>query len=220
MLKENKLEDSYLKNLTITQGNSKSEADMTKALVLNGQVVDMIVSGIGAVPKMKGLKVTIEDPTICADTMTCLFNTLKAVRDSNPSGYKKPRLVGISTTGISEYGRDLPLIMVPVYHILAAVPHEDKKLMEKMIKTEGSKENSLFNGWVIVRASFMSLGTKEVGCENLKVGVEENGKPMPKESWGWTISRKDVGNWIYAELVQDKSGKSQRYLNRCVGITS
>lgn len=220
MLKENKLEDSYLKNLTITQGNSKSEADMTKALLLNGQAVDMIMSGIGAVPKMKGLKPTIEDPTICADTMTCLFNSLKALRESNPSGYKKPLLVGISTTGISEYGRDLPLIMVPVYRILAAVPHEDKKLMEKIIKTEGSKEDSLLNGWVIVRASFMSLGSKEVGCEKLKVGVEENGRAMPKESWGWTISRKDVGNWIYAELVQDKSGKRQRYLNRCVGITA
>lgn len=110
--------------------------------------------------------------------------------------------------------------MVPVYHLLAAVPHEDKKLMEKMIKTEGSKEDSLLNGWVIVRASFMSLGTKEVGVENLKVGIEENGRPMPRESWGWTVSRKDVGNWIYAELVLDKSGKRQRYLNSCVGITA
>jgi hypothetical protein len=221
MLKENKLGESYLKNLTITQGSSKDEATMTKALQLNGQVVDLIMSGIGAVPKFKGLKPTIEDPTICADTMTTLFKSLTAIRESNPSRYKKPLLVGISTTGISEYGRDLPRVMVPVYNILASVPHEDKKLMEKMIKTEGGKEGSLLSGWIIVRPSFMSLGTKEIGWQKLKVGVEENGKPMPKSSWGWTISRVDVGQWIYGALVQDKEGVMRgRYLNKCVGITA
>jgi hypothetical protein len=207
--------------LTIVQGNSKNEADMAKALQLNGQVVDLIMSGIGAVPKFKNLMPTIEDPTICADTMTTLFKSLTAIRESSPSSYKRPILVGISTTGISEFGRDLPLAMIPVYNVLASVPHADKKLMEKLIKTEGNKEGGLLSGWVIVRASFLEMGTKDVGWEKLKVGVEENGKPMPKSAIGWTISRPDVGRWIYGALVQDKEGRMrERYLNKCVGITS
>lgn len=221
LLKENKVSDSLLANLTIIQGNSKSEADVAKALQLNGQVVDLVVSGIGAVLKFKNLMPTIEDPTICTDTMTTLFASLTAIRASDPSSFKKPILVGISTTGISEYGRDLPHVMVPVYNVLASVPHEDKKLMEKKIKTEGSKEGGLLSGWVIVRASFMEMGTKDVGWEKLKVGVEENGNPMPKSAIGWTISRPDVGRWIYGALVEDKEGiMRSRYLNKCVGITS
>ncbi|KAE9375352.1 hypothetical protein N431DRAFT_436836 [Stipitochalara longipes BDJ] len=221
LLKENKVSDDQLKNLTIVQGNSKNETDMAKALQLNGQVVDIIESGIGAVPKFKNLIPHIEDPTICADTMTTLFKALASIRDASPSTYKRPILIGISTTGISEYGRDLPLAMIPVYAALASGPHKDKKLMEKMIKTEGNKEGGLISGWCIVRASFLEMGTKDVGWENLKVGVEENGKPMPKSAIGWTISRPDVGRWIFAALVQDKAGiMKERYLNHCVGITA
>jgi len=67
----------------------------------------------------------------------------------------------------------------------------------------------------------MEMGTKSVGWENLRVGVEENGQPMAKSAIGWTISRPDVGRWIYGALVEDKAGVMRgRYLNKCVGITS
>ena len=221
LLKDNGSTDAELKNLTIVQGNSRNETDMAKALQLNGQVVDLIESGIGAVLKFKNLIPTIEDPTICADTMTVLFKALASIREASPATYKSPILIGTSTTGISEYGRDLPLPMIPVYAALASAPHKDKKLMEKMIKTEGSKEDSLLSGWCIVRPSFLELGTKDLGWENLKVGVEENGKAMPKSAIGYGISRPDVGRWIFAALVQDQAGiMRQRYLNRCVGITA
>ena len=221
LLKENAVTSSELKNLTIVEGNSKNETDMVKALQINGQVVDLIESGIGARPTFKNLIPSIEDPNICENTMTTLFKALSAIRVSAPSAYKRPILIGISTTGISEYGRDLPLPMIPVYAALASQPHKDKKLMEKMIKTEGSKEDSLLSGWCIVRASFLEMGTKNVGWENLRVGVEEYGKPMPKSAIGWVISRPDVGRWIYAALVKDEAGiMRQRYLNHCVGITA
>jgi hypothetical protein len=180
-------------------------------------VVDTIVSGTGAVPSFKGLIPSIEDPTICQATAATILKALTSIRESSPSSYRKPLLVVISTTGISEYGRDIPLTMVPLYHWLLKVPHADKKIMERMVRTEGASEGSVLGGWVVVRPSLL-MG-KGIGWENVKVGVE-NGGIMPKSAIGFTISRVDVGRWIYGALVEDKGGKREEYLNRCLGLTA
>jgi hypothetical protein len=217
MLKENGITDDLLANLTITEGNSKDEATVVQALQLNGKVVDMIVSGVGALPVMNGLKISISDPVICQVTTGCIIKALTSIRDSSPSSYKKPTLVAISSTGITELGRDLPLVMSIIYPLFGSVPHADKGVMERMIQTEGASERSVLGGWTIVRPSLL-WGEKGKGIENVRVGVEENGKVMPTSAMGYTISRVDVGRWMYAGLVEDE-GRG-KYLNRCLGITT
>ena len=108
--------------------------------------------------------------------------------------------------------------MVPLYQLLLDIPHEDKKIMERIVRGEGRSEGSVLGGFVIVRASLL-WGEKGVGCEKLKVGVEEGEKPMPSQMRGYTITREDVGRWIYGNLVGDEVVRG-RYLNRCLGISS
>jgi hypothetical protein len=106
--------------------------------------------------------------------------------------------------------------MVPLYHLLGSVPHADKRVMEQIIKTEGASEGSVLGGWVIVRPSLL-WGEKGKGVEKVRVGVE-NGAVMPKSAIGYTITRIDVGRWIYGALVEDAAGRG-KYLNKCLGIT-
>jgi hypothetical protein len=178
----------------------------------------MIVNGVGSLPEFKGLLPSQEDPTICRVTAANMLKALTSIRESAPSRYQKPTLVAISTTGISEYGRDIPLAMVPLYHWALKVPHEDKRAMEQMLKTEGAREGSLLRAWIVVRCSAF-IGESEVGWENLKVGVED-GKLMDRSAIGYRVSKVDVGRWIYASLVEDKGGKRDGYLNKCVAITA
>jgi len=217
LLKENEITDDLLTNLTIVQGNSKDETNVTEALKISGKVVDTIVSGIGAIPVFKGLRPSIEDPLICQATMASILKSLTRIRESSPSSYKKPILISISTTGISEYGRDVPLPYTVLYPLLGSIPHRDKKVMERMIKTEGASKGSVLGGWIIVRPSFL-WGKKGKGLEKVRVGVESGESTMPKAAIGYTIPRVDVGRWIYGALVEDE-GRG-KYLNRCLGITT
>ncbi|KFY31866.1 hypothetical protein V494_07909, partial [Pseudogymnoascus sp. VKM F-4513 (FW-928)] len=104
-------------------------------------------------------------------------------------------VVAISSTGISDFGRDIPLAMVPLYHWLLAVPHADKKAMEVAL-SEGVMSASL-GGFVVIRPSFLTDGAVK-GVADVKVGVES---PNGVESLavGYTISRGDIGNWIFEE---------------------
>lgn len=235
MLKKNEISTELIsKHLTIVQGNSKDSVKVAEALKVNNVVADLILSGVGGVPVFKPnpLRPTLDDPTICQDTVSTI---LKALRDlhSDPDDYssqhkkkeekkkKKPTLVVISTTGISDSGRDVPLAMLPLYHWLLPIPHKDKKMMERLLVEEikgHDDASSAIENFVAVRPSLLTDG-RALGFGAIRAGIDRKGK-LDNSAIGYTISRADVGGWIFEGLVEDKAGKKSTYLNQFVSITS
>ncbi len=74
--------------------------------------------------------------------------------------------------------------------------------MEKVIVEQTDR-------FVVVRASLLTDG-KARGGEKVRVGVEE------KPAVGYTISRGDVGLWVFENLVLGEGGK---YVGQKVSIT-
>jgi hypothetical protein len=196
------------------QGNAKDSTKLAVALVVNDRGVDVIVSGIGGVPQFtpNPLRPTLDDPTVCQDTTRAL---LDAVRSKAPS--KKPIVIVISTTGMSDHGRDIPVAMVPLYHWMLPVPHKDKKEMERLLAEEAKTVSSCIGGFVVARASLLTNGPA-LGAEKIRVGVESLER---RESLaiGYTISRADVGGWIFEALLEDRDGGRDTYLNKFVTVT-
>ena len=187
--------------------------------MINSKVADIIVSGVGALPVFtpNPLRPTIDDPTICQDTTTTILQALRTLHSGSP--FKKPTMVVMSTTGISDSGRDIPIAMIPLYHWLLPVPHKDKKMMEKILVDEiRYGASSAIEGFIAVRPSLLTTGQPK-GFEAIRAAVDANDK-IDKSAIGYTISREDVGGWIFEELIEDKSGKRNKYLNHCVAITS
>ncbi|KAK9427347.1 hypothetical protein V1505DRAFT_283835, partial [Lipomyces doorenjongii] len=110
-------------NLQVLQGNAHDIAAVSKLLVSEpGKIVDEVVSTIGAVFSFS--KMGFEDPNVCAKGITTLLEALAQLRSGGATG--NPHIIVCSSTGISKFGRDLPLAMIPVYKLLAMIPHDDK----------------------------------------------------------------------------------------------
>jgi len=115
------------------------------------------------------------DPTLCADTMKTLLTAVEKL----PAAQRPRRLVVISTTGIEEKWNDVPLLFRPMYYYLLEVPHEDKRVMEKMIR---ERSVDVFPEVITLRPSLLTDGSRTEG--NVRSGVDVV---------GYTISREDTG---------------------------
>jgi hypothetical protein len=202
------------RHLTVHQGNSKDVAALGTALLIRNRPVDFILSGVGAVPKFsKFLVPSIDDPLVCSGSMTALISAVKAL-----NAPVKPVVVAITSTGISNFGRDIPVPMVPLYHWLLAVPHKDKKMVEVALSEDAEAASPTFGSFIAVRPSLLTNGVAK-GVENVKVGVESQ-KGIESLAIGYTISREDVGNWIFEEVLKAGKGrKGGEYKNTLVTLT-
>ncbi|KAL8695084.1 MAG: hypothetical protein Q9218_000362 [Villophora microphyllina] len=204
LLKTRQLSQALLDaKLVIIQGNAKDEQAVRKVLLAeNGQLVDRIIFGIGGVPKFtpNPLKPTLDDPTVCQDSMTTITTALQNIQGSGRAA-RMPLLSAISTTGLSK-SRDVPIAMIPLYHWMLPTPHADKKIMEDRVVK--AKEASLIRDFVIVRPSLL-LGEarKEirVGWEGKAPGQLGDGAAV-----GYTISREDVGFFIFENVIAKSGG--------------
>lgn len=226
-MKAKGLSDADLKRLTIIEGNAK---DMTavktllitkpsrssksssprpsarsrsssssigrSSYITDGEcAVDAIVFGIGSSPKLQWswVPVTLQDTRVCETAMSVL---LQALGELLVSGQPKPDVVAVSTTGISSGPRDVPWLYYAAYHWLLHVPHVDKKAMEDLLWAETKRRRSerATRGFVIVRPTILSGG--EAGVDSVRWGGE--GSPV----LGYTVGRKDVGEWIFEKVVQ------------------
>lgn len=209
--------------LTIKSGNVKVVSDVQQVLISPtkpSSLVDIIVSGIGGYPKMQwSLKtpLTVDDPTICEDGMTAILSALASLQKSGP--YKdsgKPLLIALSTTGLSAR-RDVPYLLYPLYHYLLAVPHVDKKTMERLVfQSKGHQ----IRDFVIVKPTLLKDCAPK-GLDKVKAGwvwgvPDGQGKGMDdgEAALGYGIGRTDVGNWIFEEVIR-KSG----YEGKCASLT-
>ena len=113
-------------NLQVIEGNAHDVAAVSRCLKKeDGSLVDGIVSTIGAKPVLS--KLSIDDPNVCGKGMITLLDALAQLRQGGATG--KPWIVVCSTTGMSRFGRDFPLVTFPLYEVMLKVPHKDKRIM-------------------------------------------------------------------------------------------
>ena len=148
---------SASQRLFLVKGNAHDIDAVSQCLVVpsgNGQqsrLVDVVVSSIGG--KMVLSKMALDDLNVCEKGMSTLLEAIALLRArgvaSNTSIEQTPRIVAVSTTGISEHGRDVPLAFMPMYHGLLRVPHADKRAMENRLVSSGEL-------YVLVRPSLLT----------------------------------------------------------------
>ena len=190
-------------NLRVLSGNAHDVAAVSACLqTADGPLVDAIVSTIGGKPVLS--KLTIDDPEVCRKGMATLLAALAELRRRGAAG--RPRVVACSTTGMSRFGRDVPLAMVPLYYVLLKVPHQDKRVMEDRLAASGE-------AYTIVRASLLVNGAT---ARPIRVGVEDPETGRESEAVGYTISREDAGKWVADNLVLKNDGT---YVNKIAMIT-
>ena len=189
-------QETMSSNLTIIQGDVLDSTAVLSTLRPSSRApAGLIISGIGMVNLFK-------ENTICTDAINSILSALASLQLARD---RRPMMLAISTTGISSGPRDVPLLMGPLYHGLLAKPHKDKREMERVLGQqmgaasgeEKGNEKAVLKGVVIVRASLLSNGPA-LGEAKVRVGSER------EPAVGYTISREDVGLWIYENFV--KSG--------------
>lgn len=142
-----------------------------------------------------------------------MTSILSALADHKP--LQKPLIAVISSTGISAGPRDVPLPIVPLYKIILHNAHNDKLNMEQLLGdsiaegASGGKE-AWIRGFVSVRPSLLTNGPV-AGQPKLKVGT------VSKPAVGYSVSREDIGKWIFDELVANEG--RDRWVGEKVSLT-
>jgi hypothetical protein len=197
--------------LTIHQGDAKDAAAVAKVIAdpTNKEaLVDVIISGLGVYPTFQwSIKqpFPLTDPTICETTTRTLFKVLSDIyaADESLSKSAKPLLVVVSTAG-SGRRRSIPFPLQFPYRYFLSSPLADKIRMEQLIFENKNKDA---RDYVIARPMILSDGEEseggirpvswEWGTEERKEGEEP--EPSPKTSF--FVSKKDVGRWIFEDVV-------------------
>ncbi|KAL2021774.1 hypothetical protein VTK56DRAFT_6717 [Thermocarpiscus australiensis] len=201
-------------NLHIEQGNAHDvDALMRCLLRLDSsssnsppRLVDTIVTSIGSVPTLTG---GLSDPHVCQTGMRALLTALRRCR-AEKHAVGTPRIVAVSSTGLSRVERDVPVLMVPLYRTLLAGAHEDKIAMEKELVASGEE-------WTLVRGSFYTNGPETEG--KIRVGLEDPVRGVVESrAIGYTISREDLGKWIFENCVQLTRG-DRKWAGKAVIVT-
>ncbi|KAL6811417.1 hypothetical protein J3E69DRAFT_349623 [Trichoderma sp. SZMC 28015] len=195
--------DDKTSRLTIVEGNVHDVDAVKKCLTVDGtHLVDTIIFSIGS--RSMNYKLELDDPSICRRAIATVLEALNQLRRQGLTG--RPRLIALSTTGISQFGPDTPYIVGLLYYYLLYSPHEDKKAMEQLIT--GSDED-----FTIVRSSWMLDGATN---KAIRVGVEDPKHGRESDAIGYSITREDVGKWIFENLVQNDNGL---YVRKIATIT-
>ncbi|KAJ5396452.1 hypothetical protein N7509_004565 [Penicillium cosmopolitanum] len=193
-------------NLKIIEGNALDIKAVSQCLDAgNGKLVDFIVSTIGSRPVWAKWKMSIEDPTVCQNAMANVLEALAQLRNAGLTG--NPHIIPFSTTGMSKYGRDYPIVLAFFYLVLLKVPHEDKQAMEDKLINSGES-------YTIVRGSLLTNGET---TRTVRVGIEDDKTGRESEAIGYTITREDAGKWVLENLV---SQRDEKYQNKILMITT
>ncbi|KAF2708686.1 hypothetical protein K504DRAFT_433109 [Pleomassaria siparia CBS 279.74] len=215
LINEHSIPESTIDSqLTIHSGNVKDPAAASQALIspTNSSVlVDHVVSGIGAAPVFQWTPpfVTIDDPNLCHTGIAAILAAVDLLVNKGITAAqdgRKPLITVISTTGISKKARDVPYLHFPFYHGLLRVPHIDKRKMEAFLFEDNGVH---FRDFVVIRPTLL-MDYKPYGLDSVRAGwewgvggAEKNGVKEPGPQMGYTIGRKDVGNWTFVKVIQE-----------------
>lgn len=205
-----------IKDISAVETALKNPLDATK-------LVDTIVFGIGGYPVLQWSffqPITLNDVHICSDATATIFAALEQLDGqgvSTSSSGHKPLFASISTTGISDKRRDVPLLLYPVYIYALHVPHLDKKKAELLLVNDGGRH---IRDCVVVRPTLLT-DANAAGVDKLRIGWEWKGEAREKESVreagpqvGWTVGRKDVGGFVFEKVIEQGGWEG-----RCVSLT-
>ncbi|KAL5894870.1 hypothetical protein ACKVWC_000087 [Pyricularia oryzae] len=227
-----KLTDKYPSNpnLTVIQGDAKNLADVKRALAKPGDatspgLVDIVVSSVGSYPSMRNFGAN-EDPKLCEESMTALLTAVEElIAQGGVQKLSPPRVIAVSSTGLSDFGRDVPLAFAPLYYVMLASAHKDKKKMENQLiadKATGKKTppaaGSARPEFTVIRGSMYVDGKDGGKAKPVRVGIEDPYKGIESQAVGYTIAREDVSKWIFHNLLNDTTG-ARRYINKMVTVT-
>jgi hypothetical protein len=226
LLEQGVTQETLDSKLQILEGDARDSAIVKKVLQLNdtsGQLVDGIVSGIGAQPIMTfSLKAHVDNPHVNEETTSALIAALDEIEKQYPRA-AKPWITVISATGVAGRSstrvanepQDVPFLMRGLYRYGLSIPHADKMRMECLI----SDHRDLFSGTAILRPTLL-LGDGSVSVDSdpdeekkrIRVGTVEN------PAIGYTIQRAAVGKWIFDEIIQ-KGHMDERWDNGKITLT-
>ncbi|QDS70694.1 hypothetical protein FKW77_001559 [Venturia effusa] len=215
--------------LHIVQGGARDIELVKETVAPQGKdSASIIISGLGAYPEMvlKPPFIANTDPTLCGDAMAILMDALRQLRrEARISEAQKPLVYVGSTTGLSAT-RDVPYAWAPLYHVVLASAHKDKKVMEKVLaeaSTETGPEAPVSN-FVIGRPTLLMDGPAK-GLDQVKVGWEKHpaapnatSEQGTSAAIGYTIRRSDVGAWIFEEVIK-KGHPGNPWSGKCVSMT-
>jgi hypothetical protein len=234
MLAALQVPDHALQNLVVVPGSVADAAAVRRTLLAGGEggfLADYILSGIGCPPQFHpslSAPVTVENGRVCEQAATGTLDALRALAQTagvaaTPAG-RRPVLLAMSTAGVADRGRDVPVAFMPFYHIALAEPHKDKKIMEELVtgapSTAKGSPDALIEDFVIVRPSLLMDGAGK-GLEHVRVGWELPGaentasQAAPDPAIGYTIQRGDVGNFMIEKVVQGNG----EYHGKMVSLT-
>lgn len=219
LLKEHSIPQSTLDaHLTIVRG-SATDVSAVKALLAHGPAT--VVSGVGAAPALRAnplRPVGADQPTLCADAVATIVAALRELAAEGKLAVK-PHLVVISSTGVGGT-KDVPLALRPLYRWVLAEPHADKRAMETATAEAALAADSPLAGFVVLRPTLL-LDGKAKGVAKVRVGWERHAVDEraagPGPAVGYSITRADVGGWIFEELIK---GNVEEWDGRCVSLTS
>lgn len=180
-------------NLVVRAGNAHDASAVASCLVRPDdprRLVDAIHVSVGG--QLDVWTLTLDDPDVCKKATACILSALASLRAEGRDG--RPLCTAISTTGISKFGRDVPLGMLPMYRWMLQQPHADKEVMERQLAASGERV-------VMVRPSFLKNEAKPE--KEIRVGVEDPTKDVENKEVGYFIARDDVGRWVYENLLRD-----------------
>ena len=224
--------------LRIIQGDVRDRDAVRRTLKPDSgssAVPDIIVFGIGGSPRLAPASIhllTVDDPNVCGAGMKCILKELEDIRaasfrDAGALNYKRPLVAAISTTGLSSSRgkRDVPLLLLPLYRWLLAVPHQDKLAMENALMAAAEKEEEergkQLVDVVIVRPTLLVDGVGSdremvrVGWEYVDASTSGAGgnvgerdqanstraEVAPGPAVGYSVRRTDVGAWLFEEVL-------------------
>ncbi|KAG8809089.1 hypothetical protein FRC17_003624 [Serendipita sp. 399] len=204
-------------------GLVKSDVENAWRKADEGSPVDLVLFTVGGALKFKMSRgFFIDTPNL---TTKCLSNLLQAIVANRPSGQQMPRLIAISSTGITKESHDmLPFAMKMMYTYMLPSPHADKLGLERLLQHAMGlpwkekiepKEEVLPSDWekdypapgflpevVVVRPAFLTDGP-----ETGKFKVTETETPF------YTISRRDVAHFIGERLLAEFDTWSGKIVN-------
>jgi hypothetical protein len=211
------LQSQYPKQLQLIQSDIRNVDSVKLCLVQQGRMVDTVVSSIGMIFVRKGLSIAKPDSTICHEGTLAILKALEELEADPsilpPASGRRTKLVVLSTTGISNQGRDIPMAMIPLYHYLLKAPHEDKKKMEDVL-------DHTQRDWVAVRPSWLLDGEGK-GMLGVRWSVEGSGPRRSEDdvAIGYAIARSDVARWILQSCILSGDQGFQRWSRKKVTIT-
>ncbi|ODN82731.1 hypothetical protein L202_01015 [Cryptococcus amylolentus CBS 6039] len=201
----------------IVKGDATNEDDVKK---LFEQDAAYVISTIGGKPHMTLHGAVNDQPTLCTDAALVLLHVLASL---HAQGRKLPRVIAVSTMGLGENHKVMPLALRIIYPWLLHSPHQDKLGLELLLQRassvlptppqstfaklpflSSSSVSSVKEGFlpevIIIRPAMFAGEEPAKGREATKVGEKVT---------TYTIRRREVSRVI----VEDFLGESE-WVNR------